>query len=376
MKKIARFVGLDVHAETIVVSVAEGEGEAGQPWRIPNTPESVRKLVKQLGKPGTLKACYEAGPTGFVLYWQLTQLGVDCLVAAPTLIPKKPGDRVKTDGRDAKNLARMLRSGDLTAAWVPTPEHEALRDLVRARGAAKKDEVRAKHRLEKFLLRHGLRAPKCYRGPVRRLEWAKTLRMDHPAQEVVRLDHINEVDHARSRLEHLEQAIDEAIAAAPETTRQLVAALQALRGVARTTAASLVAEIGSFSRFDHPKQLMGYVGIVSQENTTGARVRRGSITKTGNAHLRHVTVEAAWQYRYPPNISPALRKRQAGLPQETCEVSLKAQRRLHRRYKHLVMAGKSTQEAATAVGRELLGFIWDVGRKTEARLKSQQGGAQ
>jgi len=376
MKKIARFVGLDVHAETIVVSVAEREGEPSQPWRIPNTPESVRKLVKQLGKPDTLKACYEAGPTGFVLYWQLAHLGVECLVAAPTLIPKKPGDKVKTDGRDAMNLARLLRSGDLTAAWVPSPEDEALRDLVRARAAAKKDEVRAKHRLEKFLLRRGVRAPKAYRGWIRRLEWAKTLRMDHPAQEVVRLDHINEVDHARSRLEHLERAIDDAIAAAPLKTRKLVEALQALRGIARTTAASVVAEVGSFERFEHPKQLMGYVGIVSSEETTGSRVRRGPITRTGNAHLRHVTVEAAWSYRFPPNISPALRKRQVGLPQETCEIGLKAQRRLHKRYKHLVMAGKSTQEAATAVGRELLGFIWDVGRKTEAMLKSQQGGTR
>jgi transposase len=374
MKKISRFVGLDVHAEKIVVAVAEREGEPGQPWTIPNSPECVRKLVRRLGEPDTLKACYEAGPCGFVLYWQLTELGVDCMVAAPTLIPVKPGDRVKTDGRDARKLARTLRSGDLTPAWVPTPEHEALRDLVRARGAAKKDEVRAKHRLEKFLLRHGVRVPKCCRGPVSRLEWAKAQRMVHAAQEVVRLDYIGEVDHVRSRVERLEKAIGEAIALAPVRTRKLVEALQGLRGIASVSAASLVAEIGSFQRFKHPKQLMGYVGIVSSEDTTGGRVRRGPITKTGNSRLRHLAVEAAWNYRFRPNLSPALRKRQANLGPNICEIGWKAQHRLHKRYVHLVMAGKSRQEAVTAVGRELLGFIWDVGRTTEAQLQEKERG--
>lgn len=374
MKKIVRFVGLDVHADTIAVAVAEAEGEPYVLGIIPNNAESVRRLVRKLGDPANIKAAYEAGPCGFVLYWQLTELGVDCVVAAPTLIPVKPGDRIKTDRRDAKKIARAHRSGDLTPAWVPSPEHEALRDLVRGRACAQKDLVRARHRLDKFFLRHGIRAPKGVKGVIKRLEWAKQQKLPFPAQETVRLDYIGEVDHARSRVERLEKALDETIAVAPERTRVLVEALQVLRGVAKVTAATLVAEIGTFLRFDHPKQLMGYVGIVSSEDSTGSRVRRGPITKTGNAHLRHVTVEAAWSYRFRPNLSSGLRKRQAGQTKEICEISWKAQNRLNKRYLHLVRSGKLRQQAVTAVGRELLGFIWDVGRTVEFALEKQKQG--
>lgn len=372
MKKIAHYVGLDVHAEFITVAIAEGGGgEVRALGTIPNRPESIRKLFGKLGSPERVQACYEAGPCGYVLYWQLVEMGIACMVVAPTLIPVRAGDRVKTDRRDAEKLARLLRSGELTAAWVPTREHEALRDLVRARGAAKRDEVRARHRLEKLLLRHGLRVPGKKPGPAARLAWSKTVALDFEAQEVVRLDYINEVEHALQRRERLEKAIGKAVGAAPEETRAIVAALQALRGVAEVTAVALVAEVGSFSRFEHPKQLMGYAGIVSSEHTTGGKVRRGAITKTGNSHLRRVLVEAAWSYRYRANLSPKIRKRQQGLSPEICEVAWKAQHRLHDRYRHLLASGKERPVAVTAVGRELLGFAWDIACRTERHVREK-----
>src|SRR5206468_2265711 len=235
MSKV-RFVGLDVHAETIAVTVAEPDGEVRSLGVIPNRSESIRKLVKKLGPASQLRVCYEAGPTGYTVYWELTALGVKCEVVAPTLVPVKAGDRVKTDRRDALKLARSYRAGDLTAVWVPDAEHEALRDLVRAR---------------------------------------------------------------------------EAVKTAPERMRVVIDALQALRGIALVTAVTIVAEVGELSRFAKPRQLMGYSGAVASEDSTGTRIRRGGITKTGNAHLRRVVIEAAWAHRYRPAVGATLRKRQA-----------------------------------------------------------------
>src|SRR6184192_2127183 len=223
MDKDSRFVGLDVHAETIAVGVAEPGGEVRSLGTIPNTPEAVRRLVKKLGPPETLRVCYEAGPTGYVLYRQLTALGVPCAVIAPTLVPVKAGDRVKTDRRDAEKLARSYRSGDLTPVWVPDPGHEALRDLVRAREAAKKDQLRARHRLGKFLLRHGRRPPTAMQvWTQRHRTWVKTVHFEHAAQEATVLDYLHEVEHMTDHIARLERAIDDAVKTAPERMRVVI----------------------------------------------------------------------------------------------------------------------------------------------------------
>jgi len=373
MKKATRFVGLDVHAETIAVAVAEGgrSGAVESLGSIPNRPDCVRRLVKRLGAVSTWRACYEAGPTGYALYWQLAELGVRCEVVAPTLVPVRAGDRVKTDRRDAEKLARLYRSGDLTMVWVPDKPQEALRDLVRAREAAKKDQLRARQRLGKFLLRHGRRPPTpmtAWTG--KHLDWVRTLSFDEPAQEAVFVDYLAEVDHARTRIERLEQHIDDAVARMPAQMKAVVDALQALRGVAQTTAVTIVAEVGCLSRFPRPKQLMGYSGAVPSENSSGARTQRGGITKTGNSHLRRVLTEAAWAYQYRPNLSAALRKRQQALPDEINELAWKAQHRLHKRYQRLLLRGKPRQHVVTAVGRELLGFIWAIGVTAERQQQA------
>lgn len=364
--KTMRFVGLDVHAATIAVAVAEPEGEVRSLGTIPNDPDAVRRLMKRLGPTDQLRACYEAGPCGYTLYWQLARLGVACQVVAPTLVPVKRGDRVKTDRRDAERLARSFRSGDLTAVWVPDTAHEALRDLVRAREAAKRDQLRARHRLQKFLLRHGQRAPagtKAWTERYRR--WLDGVRFEHPAQEATRLDYLTEVDHARDRIVRLEQALTAAVESAPAEMRAVIDALQALRGVARIAAVTIVAEVGKLSRFARARQLMGYSGAVASEHSSGPHVRRGGITKTGNAHLRRIVVEAAWTYRHRPRIGATLRQRQRTQTEAVRAIAWKAQHRLHSRYARLLGRGKSKQQVVTAVARELLGFIWAIGVTVE-----------
>lgn len=366
-----RFLGLDVHAETIAVAVAEPDGEVRSVGVIPNQLESLRKLVKKLGPVAQLRACYEAGPTGYVVYWQLTGLGVACEVVAPTLVPVKAGDRVKTDRRDALKLARSHRAGDLTPVWVPAAAHEALRDLVRAREAAKKDQLRARHRLGKFLLRRGRRPPTAMNSWTQaHLAWVKTVHFEHAAQEATALDYLHEVEHVADRIARLEHAIDEAVKTAPARMRVVIEALQALRGIALVSAVTIVAEVGELSRFARPRQLMGYSGAVSREDSSGSRVRRGAITKTGNAHLRRVVIEAAWAYRYRPAVGAALRKRQAPVGPDVKAIAWKAQHRLHDRYGHLLARGKCKQEVVTAVGRELLGFIWAIGVTVEASVRT------
>jgi transposase len=340
---------------------------------IPNRPEPVRRLIRKLEPIGSVHACYEAGPCGYGLYWLLSELGVKCDVVAPTLIPVKPGDRVKTDRRDAEKLARGLRSGDLTAVWVPDAAHEALRDLVRARLAAKRDQLRHRHRLSKFLLRHGRRPPTATKAWTQKyLEWIrKDVRFEIDAQAVVLLDYLNEVDRAGERIVRLERAIDQAVAAAPEAMREVIAALQALRGVAKVSAVTIVAELGQISRFERAVQLMGYGGMVSREHSSGEKVRRGAITKTGNAHLRRIVVEAAWSYRHQPAKGAMLRKRQEGLSEDVKEIAWKAQHRLHQRYRVLLGKGKNKQKVVTAIGRELLGFIWSIGITVERDLQDK-----
>jgi transposase len=366
MKNKVRFLGLDVHAETIAVAIAEPDGEVRSLGTIANRAESIRKLIKKLGQVEQLKACYEAGPTGYVLYWQLAELGVACEVIAPTLVPMKAGDRVKTDRRDAERLARSYRSGDLTAVWVPDEGSESLRDLVRAREAAKQDQLRARHRLSKFLLRLGQRPAagmKAWTAPY--MAWVRQVHFAQVAREATMLDYLHEVDHMGERVKRLEQAITEAVKLAAPVVQEVVKGLQALRGIAEISAVTIVAELGSITRFGTARQLMGYSGAVPTEDSSGKRTRRGSITKTGNAHLRRIIVEAAWSYRYRPAIGPRLRKRQEGVPEPIKEIAWKAQVRLHKRFMKLAAAGKDQRKIITAVGRELLGFIWAIGVKAE-----------
>jgi transposase len=372
MKKDTRYVGLDVDSERAAVAVADsGVAEVRSLGMIPHTAESVKRLVKKLGPVHKLRFCYEAGPHGYGLYWQLTRLGAQCDVVAPTLIPVKSGDRVKTNRRDAEKLARLYRSGELTAVWVPDAAHEALRDLVRAREAAKKDQLRAKHRLGKFLLRRGMRAAGGVKSWTdKHLRWIKTLHFEQPAQEATFLDYLHELEHATERIDRLERALDQAIEAAPESMRALIAGLQALRGVSNLTAATIVAEVGPPSRFARPKQLMGYSGMVSSENSTGHSVRRGAITKTGNAHLRRVIGEAAWAYQRRPSMYRALEKRQAGLSEEIKRIAWKAQYRLFGKFRRLLAKGKLHQKAVIAVGRELLGFVWAIGMQVEKEQRA------
>ncbi len=368
-----RFVGLDVHADTIAVAVAEESGEVRSLGIIPNRPESVRKMISKLGPVGKLRCCYEGGPTGYVLYWQLTQSGVACEVIAPSLVPTKSGDRVKTDRRDAEKLARCHRAGELTAVWVPDAAHEALRDLVRAREAAKKDQLRHRHRLGKFLLRHGQRPTGAGEPWTKKyLNWIRIhARFEEPALEATLAHYLGEVEHASERIVKLEQAIDEAVAKAPAEVRAVIEALQALRGVAQTTAATVVCELGSLSRFESPRQLMGYSGLVPREYSSGNRTQRGAITKSGNAHLRRVLVESVWAYRHRPNVQGRVLRRQKALAltDEVREMAWKAQQRLYKRYVALTARGKTSGQAMTALARELLGFLWAIAVPTEKQFR-------
>jgi len=370
MKDKVRFLGLDVHAETIAVAVAEPDGEVRSLGTIANRAESIRKLVKNLGPVEQLRACYEAGPTGYILYWQLAELGVKCEVIAPTLVPIRAGDRIKTDRRDAERLARSFRSGDLTSVWVPDEGSEALRDLVRAREAAKQDQLRARHRLAKFLLRTGQRPVAGVKAwTLGYMAWVRQLRFEQVAQESTRQDYLHEVEHLAERIKRLEQAITEAVKLASPALQEVIGGLQSLRGVAQISAVTIAAELGNISGFDTARKLMGYSGAVPREDSSGKRTQRGSITKTGNAHLRRIAIEAAWSYRLRPGVGPALRKRQEGVAEEIKEIAWKAQHRLHKRSMRLAAAGKDQRKIITAVGRELLGFIWAIGIKTETAGK-------
>lgn len=361
MSKI-RFVGLDVHAESIAVAVAESAGEVRSLGSIPNRPESVRRMIAKLGPVSKLKCCYEAGPTGYVLYWQLTQLGVACQMIAPSLVPVKSGDRVKTDRRDAEKLARCHRAGELTAVWVPDAAHEALRDLVRAREAAKKDQLRHRHRLGKFLLRHGKRPTDAGEAWTKKyLNWIRIhVRFEEPALEATLAHYLGEVEHVSERIAKLEQAIDEAVKQAPAEIRAVIEALQALRGVAQTTAATVVCELGSLSRFQSPRQLMGYSGLAPREYSSGNRTQRGAITKSGNAHLRRVLVESAWAYRHRPNVQGQVWKRQKALAlsEEAKQIAWKAQQRLYKRFVALTARGAASLPSAPLFVQLISHLLW------------------
>jgi transposase len=364
----AVFVGLDTSKKTTSVAVAEDgrQGEVRFVGDIENTPEAVRRFVTKLaGKHRRLAFCYEAGPTGYGLYRQITALGHECAVIAPSLIPKRPGERVKTNRRDAVTLARLHRAGELTRIWVPDPDHEAVRELVRAREAAMEDLRQKRQHLQSFLLRHG----RIFSGrkPWTRAHarWLAELAFEHPAQYLVLREYRQAIADAETRLERLTTQVAEIAAA--WSMAPVVAAYQALRGVALLTAVTFVAEIGDVRRFESPRQLMAYLGLVPSESSTGQRVRRGSITKAGNPRARRVLIEGAWTYRFPARLSRLLQERQAGLPKIVREIAWKAQVRLCGRYRKLMAAGKRQTVVTTAIAREMAAFLWAIGREVEPR---------
>jgi transposase len=358
-----KYVGLDVHKDSIAVGIGEeGGGEVRYYGTIPQTTEALRKLVRRLGPPASLQFAYEAGPCGYGVVRTLTQLGASCLVAAPSLIPQRPGDRVKTDPRDACSLARLLRAGELTAVWIPDEGQEAMRDLTRAREDAKHAETHARQRLGAFLLRHDQRFAGRTRWSPAYFAWLETLRLPHSAQHIVLEEYRQAVEAATARVTRLTTqlaAIVPAWALAPQ-----VQALQSLRGVSLVVASTVMAELGSLRRFDHPKELMAYIGAVPSEASSGAHVRRGPITKTGNGHVRRVLVEAAWAYRHPARRTYVLRRRQATQSEAVNAIAWRAQLRLCGRFQRLAARGKVKQQVVTAIARELIAFMWEIDRAT------------
>ena len=356
------FVGLDVHKDSVAVAVAEaGRSPARRVATVPFEWNALRRVLKRLGEPSTIACCYEAGPTGYGLARTLRAEGWDCDVIAPSLIPKRAGERIKTDRRDAAKLAQNLRAGELVAVAVPDEAGEAIRDLERARDDAKKAERVARHQLSKFLPRHG----RIYTGKTSwndaHRAWIVKQEFAEPAQRHVLADGLAAVEAASLRAAQLTERLREA--AADWDRAPLVQALQALRGVEFVTAVTVAAEIGDFRRFATAGDFMSYVGLVPSERTSGLTRRQGPITKTGNAHVRRLLVESAWHYRRQPRMSKALRERSAGVAPGVCAIAWKAQARLHNRLKRLLGRGKPSGEAVVAVARELAGFMWAIGRE-------------
>lgn len=365
-----RHVGLDVHAATVSVAIAEDSGSRSL-GKLKHDVGNLLKLLHKLGPAESLRVVYEAGPTGYALCRELRRNGFACDVIAPTLVPVMTGDRVKTDRRDALKLAELARADLLTPVWVPDEQLEALRDLVRAREAAKGDQLRQRHRLSKFLLRHGRRKPEDMKSwTSKHMLWVEQLRFNASAHEVVFQDLLHELQHAKERVVRLEKRIDEELEKLPPVQHTVVSSLQALRGIRKLTALTIVTEVGDLTRFGHPTQLMAYAGLVPREHSSGDTVRRGAITKTGNAHLRRVIGEAAWAYRFRPAMRYELRRRQRDLTPKICEISWAAQNRLHHRYRLLLSRGKHHNKVLGAVARELLGFVWAVG--VEAAREANQ----
>ena len=362
MKKRVHYIGLDVHKETIAVSIAPQDStEVRRYGIIGGTLDAIDKLVKKLSQEGVeLRFVYEAGPCGFVLCRYLRSKGLVCMVVCPSLVPKKASDRVKTDRRDADQLARLYRAGELTAIHIPDPEDEAVRDLVRARAAAVVDQRKARNRLKGFLLRLGFRytGKSSWNDPHKR--YLSGLVMAHPPQQIAFQEYIHAIDDASERLDRLTEAVEYALPG--WKWEPVVRALMCLRGVGVLTAMTLVAEVGDFSRFNDPKALMHFLGLTSSEHSSSDRRVQGGITKCGNAHCRRVLSEAAWQYRLKPKVSEALQKRQEHQSKEVRLIAWKAQQRLHKRFGQLSVRKKSVV-AATAVARELAGFVWAIACK-------------
>ena len=362
MKQFIKYVGLDVHKETIAVGVAEPNAEEVRYFgQISNTPQSVEKLVNQLRKGGAhLSFCYEAGPCGYGIHRQLSDLGWDCQVVAPSLIPKKAGDRVKTDRRDALCLARLHRAKELTAVWVPDGAQEALRDLTRAREDMKHLQRQAKQRLLAFPLRHGKRYDGKSKWTQAHTRWLEGVKFEQATQQIVFQEYVDTVVALSKRLDGLDGHFQRA--AGESVFWPVIEALMALRGVNLLTAATIVAEIGELKRFASAPQLMAYLGGVPSEHSSGPKQTRGGITKTGNGHVRRVLVEAAWTYRHPARKTAVLQRRAERTSEVVQEIAWKAQKRLCARYRTLEARGKLKVQACTAIARELAGFIWAIGQ--------------
>jgi len=365
MKHSTLFVGMDESKQTIEVAVAEAGGarEVRRYGSIPNTPAALRRLVGRLSATRSLHFVYEAGPCGYETYRKLTALGADCVVAAPSKIPRKPGNRIKNDRRDAETLARLHRAGELTAVWVPDKDTEAMRDLTRAREDAKYAETRAKQRLGAFLLRHGRRYSG-YPWTYKHVKWIREQMFDHPSQQICLDEYLQALAEATGRVKRLDQQIEQLVPCWSQA--RLVQALKALRGVKTLTAATVAAELGDLTRFQRARDLMGFVGLVPSLNDSGQRHSSGRITKTGNMHVRRILTECSWAYRFPARRTPDLMRRMKSQPEAVQQISWKAQLRLCGRYRKMRARGMPQQKVITAVARELVGFIWATAQEVSA----------
>ena len=371
-KRYAAYVGLDVHKETIAVAIARpGREEPEYRGEIAHKRKSVEKLVGRLSKDfdgAVMLFCYEAGPCGYGLHRQILGGGHDCDVVAPSLIPKKAGERIKTDRRDALKLARLLRAGELTGIWVPDEEQEAMRDLCRARDDMKSQERKACQQLNAFVLRHGHHWPSGKnRWTAAHYHWLESLKFAHDWQQVVLQEYIDAVKAANARVAEMMRQM---LRVLPQwRLAPVVDALTALRGIDKLSAMTLLAELGDISRFQSPKQLMAYLGLVPGEHSSGGRRRQGAITLTGNAHARRTLVESAWSYRFPARQTAHLKRKAAAASDEAKSIGWRAQKRLCARYRTLTQAGKNTKLVCVAIARELVGFIWDIVCREMPRLR-------
>jgi transposase len=358
------YIGLDVHKESIAVAyIAQEHGaEVTSLGTIGTRQCDIDHLIRKMqSRAKHLVFVYEAGPCGYWLYRYLTKKGHVCWVVAPSLIPKKAGDRVKTDRRDAVQLARLMRSGDLTAVYVPSVEDEAIRDLSRAREDAIRDLKTAKFRLKAFLLRHDIRyTGRATWGPAH-LRWLSEVVCPTPAQQIVFQEYVRAVNEHTERLQRLEQELRDQVSS--WRLNPVVDALQALRGVQFTVAVTMVAELGDLTRFEHPRQLMKFLGLIPSEYSSAERRRQGSITKAGNTHARRALVEGAWAYRYPAKVSRHLQLRLETQPKPIQDISWKAQVRLCKRFRRLLARGKNANQVVVAIARELVGFMWAIAQQ-------------
>lgn len=367
MPQVTTYVGIDAHKKDLFVALLTGRETVPVTGTVANEPNAVRRLVRKLEReaPGPVEVCYEAGPGGYALQRQLTTSRVRCRVIAPALIPRKPGERIKTDRRDARKLAELLRAGLLTEVHPPTPEAEAVRDLCRARDDAREDLQRCHHRLEKLLLRHGRHYPGRHWTRTHRV-WLDQLAWEHAAAQVVVEDYLLAIDHLEARLLDLDAQIGQVAATAPY--RESVGWLRCFRGIDTLSAMLILAELHDFRRFESPRALMAYLGLVPGEASSGEQHRRGRITRTGNGLVRRLLIEAAWHYRHRPGVGRAVAKRREGQPARIIGIADKAQHRLCRRYRRLGERQLPGPKIAVAIARELVGFLWAALQPVAARV--------